>query len=211
VLWVRVWFSTPGALTVHLLTDTHLGVPDGTDQVTPFVHTANQTANWDTIDFQSYGVILSENFMFAGQWTSNVPQIWGDGGGSGHFWRDNGVGWFIYTAMDPLIRATIETNTGVQIELPPVPMEDGFRLTGVYPNPWNSEARVRIRITRPQEVQLQLVNLCGQRVSSLWEGSIPAGVHDIRVTGDQIASGMYFITAIGTGGEAASVPCVIIK
>jgi hypothetical protein len=211
VLWVRVWYSTPGSYQVHLLTNTHLGMSDGDDQVTPFSYNATQTADWDTIDFQPYQVTLSEDFLFGGRWSSTVPQIWGDGSGSGHFWRDNGVGWFIYTAMDPLIRATIETNTGVQIELPPTPVEGDFLISGVYPNPWNSEARVRIEIARPQEVSLGVYDLCGRRVKTLWQGVLSTGHHDIRLHGEKLATGTYFITGVGALGESSATRCVIIR
>jgi hypothetical protein len=211
LLSVRIWFSTPGAFEIHVLTDTHIGFHDGYDQVIPFVYNALQVDDWDTVDFQWDNIILSEDFVFAGQWTSDVPKIWGDGSGTGHFWRDNGLGWFEYFAMDPLIRATIETNTGVQMELPPAALADGFRLDSVYPNPWNSEARVRIQIQRPQNVSLQLIDLAGRRVAALWEGSMSAGIHDIRVDGNNLASGIYFLTAHGSMGGTASARCILIK
>ena len=211
LLSVRIWFSTPGAFEIHMLTETHIGYHDGVDQVTPFPYVALQVDDWDTVDFQWDNIILSEDFVFTGQWSSDVPKIWGDGSGSGHFWRDNGLGWFQYYAMDPLIRATIETNTGVQIELPPAALANGFRLDSVYPNPWNSEAWVRIQIQRPQNVNLQLVDLTGRRVAALWEGAMSAGIHDIRVDGNNLASGIYFLTAQGSFGGSASSRCVLIK
>jgi hypothetical protein len=218
VLWVRVWFSTPGTFTAHLLTGAHVGIHDGVDQVTPFSFQATQTVTWDTIDFRSNNVVLSEDFLFAGQWTSVVPQIWGDGAGSGHFWRDNGVGWFEYNAMDPLIRATIETNTGVQIELPPTLIPEGFRLTGVYPNPWNSQTQIILSIPHPELVRIDLWNLCGQRVRTLWEGSMPVGIQRIPLVrkdsygdGNNLVSGIYFITACGQDGRKSTIRCILIK
>jgi len=211
LLSVRIWFATPGTFEVHVLTGTHLGSPDGIDQVTPFSFSATETATWDTVDFQPHQIILSEDFVFAGQWTADVPQIWGDGSGSGHFWRDNGLGWFEYFAMDPLIRATIEANTGVQIELPPTPLADGFRLDGVYPNPWNSEAWVRIQIGQPQHVSLQLFDLTGRRIMTLWGGPITAGIHDIKIDGSSLTSGVYFFTAQNASGVAQTSRCVLIK
>jgi len=211
VLWVRVWFSTPGTFTAHLLTETHLSNPDGVEQVIPFSFQATQTATWDTIDFQDYNVMLSEDFMYAGQWTSTVPQIWGDGYGSGHFWRDNGVGWFVYSAMDPLIRATIETNAGVQIELPPLSSVEDFRLINVYPNPWNSEAKVTIQINTPQHIRFDLWNVCGQRVTTLWEGTMPIGTHSVFINGSDLSSGSYFIAAFGAGNRNSNIRCMLIK
>jgi len=211
LLSVRIWFTTPGTFEVHVLTGTHLGAHDGIDQVTPFSFAATETATWDTIDFHEHSIVLQEDFVFAGQWTSEVPQIWGDGSGSGHFWRDNGLGWFEYFAMDPLIRATIEANTGVQIELPPTPLADGYRLDSVYPNPWNSEAWVRIEIGQPQHVSLQLFDLTGRRVKAFWEGPMAAGIHDIRIDGNSLASGMYFFTAQGADGMVQTSRCVLIK
>ena len=211
ILWVRVWFSTPGTFTAHLLTETHLGNPDGVNQVTPFSFQATQTATWDTIDFRTYNVVLSEDFMFAGQWTSAVPQIWGDGSGSGHFWRDNGVGWFEYMAMDPLIRATIETNAGVQIELPPVSAVNNFQLINVYPNPWNSEAKVIIQIDVPQHIRFDLWNVCGQRVLTLWQGTMSPGTHSVFIDGNNLTSGSYFISAYGENERISTIPCILIK
>jgi hypothetical protein len=211
VLLVRVWFSTPGSFTVHLLTGTELGQHNGVDEITPFTLNANQTAHWDTIDFRSYNVVLSEDFMFAGQWISTVPQIWGDGSGSGHFWRDNGVGWFEYTAMDPLIRATIETNAGVQIELSPVPTANDFRLINVYPNPWNSEAKASIQINIPQHIRFDLWNVCGQQVTTLWQGTMSPGIHSVFIDGSNLTSGTYFITAFGEGNRISTIPCILIK
>ena len=186
VLWVRIWFSTPGTFEAHLLTNTTLGSSNGDDQVTPFSYQATEIADWDTIDFQLHNIILSEDFMFAGQWLSSVPRIFCDGAGSGHFWRDYGLGWQINYTMDPLIRATIETNTGVQIELPPVPLTNGFQLSNIYPNPWNSEARFELQITTPQQLRLDLIDICGRRVQSLLQGTMNTGIYNLTLQGDHL-------------------------
>ena len=211
VLWVRIWFSTPGTFEAHLLTNTTLGSSNGDDQVTPFSYQATEIADWDTIDFQSHNVILSEDFMFAGQWLSSVPRIFCDGAGSGHFWRDYGLGWQINYTMDPLIRATIETNTGVQIELPPVPLTNGFQLSNIYPNPWNSEARFELQITTPQQLRLDLIDICGRRVQSLLQGTMNTGIYNLTLQGNHLSSGTYWITAQTPNSVTTSLPTVLIK
>lgn len=211
VLYVRIWFSTPGTFQAHLLTSTTLGASNGDDEVTPFSYNATEIANWDTIDFSSYNIVLSEDFMFAGLWQSVVPRIWCDGSGSGHFWRDNGLGWITLNTMDPLIRATIETNTGVQIELPPTPLIDGFQLSEIYPNPWNSEARIQLQITTPQQLRLDLIDILGRRVQSIFQGTMNTGIYNLTLRSDQLSSGTYWITAQTPNGIITSRPTVLIK
>ena len=62
-----------------------------------------------------------------------------------------------------------------------------------YPNPFNPSTTLRFSLPEQTEVQVQVYNVLGQRVSTLINNETrQAGVHTVTFDGSQRASGMYF-------------------
>ena len=61
-----------------------------------------------------------------------------------------------------------------------------------YPNPFNPSTTVEFSLLESGNVRLDMYNLLGQKVSSLWDGWMSKGIHSIRLDGSYLASGTYF-------------------
>ncbi|MGA9117428.1 MAG: FlgD immunoglobulin-like domain containing protein [Bacteroidota bacterium] len=82
--------------------------------------------------------------------------------------------------------------------------EGSFRILGNYPNPFNPSTRVVLNIPRHGSIRIRVFNAIGERVATLLEGVMEAGIrevtwHGLTENGEAASAGTYFI-------EAASRP-----
>jgi hypothetical protein len=68
-----------------------------------------------------------------------------------------------------------------------------YSLAPVYPNPFNATATISFGIPHASRVRLDVYNLLGQRVAELANGDLPAGMHRIQWTPDNLSSGVYLL------------------
>jgi alpha-tubulin suppressor-like RCC1 family protein len=86
-----------------------------------------------------------------------------------------------------------------------------------YPNPFNPQTRITVQAMDDGEVSLDVVDMRGRRVRSLWRGNLAAG--DTRSivwdgtdrTGRAMSSGTYFLRAIGPAGHAAVRKVALVR
>ncbi|UCF62717.1 MAG: 5'-nucleotidase C-terminal domain-containing protein [bacterium] len=67
-----------------------------------------------------------------------------------------------------------------------------------YPNPFNPETTIPIRLPSRSEAELLVYNCLGQKIYALHEGILPAGYHEfhwqsVDDRGCQVGSGIYFV------------------
>ncbi|MCK9331345.1 MAG: T9SS type A sorting domain-containing protein [Candidatus Cloacimonetes bacterium] len=67
----------------------------------------------------------------------------------------------------------------------------------VYPNPFNPQTTISFSITEKSPVTIEIYNIKGQKVNSLFDGVLPKGNHFMRWNGTDennqtVSSGMYF-------------------
>lgn len=67
-----------------------------------------------------------------------------------------------------------------------------FVLEQNYPNPFNPSTEIRFRLLQPEHVKLVVVNVLGQEVATLIDGSIPVGNHTVKLDATNLPSGIYF-------------------
>jgi hypothetical protein len=79
------------------------------------------------------------------------------------------------------------------------PMPSRFEITSVAPNPFNAMSRTRVALPEAGHLTVYIVNLLGQRVATLKDGTYPAGEIDLVVNANHLASGQYFIVATHNG------------
>jgi subtilisin family serine protease len=76
---------------------------------------------------------------------------------------------------------------------------------GVWPNPFQGRAWVRLALGRRTEVALDLVDVSGRRVRRLWAGPLDAGEYRYTLldagSRQPLASGIYFLRLAWPGGE----------
>ena len=73
---------------------------------------------------------------------------------------------------------------------------DNFILYPNYPNPFNSGTTIEFYLPKTAEIKIEIYNLLGQKVRTLWNGRHPAGQYQLRWDGTdemgrEVASGVY--------------------
>jgi hypothetical protein len=93
-------------------------------------------------------------------------------------------------------------------------LPDEIDLGANYPNPFNASTSIPIFLERASEIEVNVVNTLGQRVTQLLSGRIAAGQHILRWDGmseeHPVSSGLYFYEII-TDGHRLQRPMVLLK
>lgn len=72
-----------------------------------------------------------------------------------------------------------------------------FKLSSVYPNPFNPAATVNLTMVRAEEVTVTVYNALGHEVARLHEGALQTGTHQFTFEAAGLPSGTYLIRAKG--------------
>jgi serine protease AprX len=70
-----------------------------------------------------------------------------------------------------------------------------FQLSPPYPNPFNSSVRIEMTAETLMPVTLEVYNVLGRRVATLFQGQLSEGIHQITWNAEQVSSGRYWIKA----------------
>ena len=103
---------------------------------------------------------------------------------------------------------TITEPTGISDDNNPVPKD--FGLVGNYPNPFNASTIIKLQLATPGHVTLEIFNMLGQKVETLFDGQMKAGENDVVWNGGSVASGIYFYRATA-GNKVETRKMVLIK
>jgi hypothetical protein len=71
-----------------------------------------------------------------------------------------------------------------------IPIE--FGLSQNYPNPFNPATTIQLALPARSKVKLKIHNLLGETLLTLLEKEMPAGIHNIKMNGKNLNSGVYF-------------------
>jgi hypothetical protein len=83
-----------------------------------------------------------------------------------------------------------------------VPTEGAYDLTPPAPNPFRRTTTMRLTVKKQQPVRATLYNTLGQRVATVLDETLGANRPvDLRVSGDGLASGVYFLRVRGNEFE----------
>jgi hypothetical protein len=85
-----------------------------------------------------------------------------------------------------------------------------FTLSDAYPNPFNSETTISFSLAKSADLELSVYNLLGRRVAVLAEGFFAAGEHAVRLTGDNLPTGLYLVE-LSSAGVAVSRRVLLLK
>jgi hypothetical protein len=61
-----------------------------------------------------------------------------------------------------------------------------------FPNPFNSSTIIKYQIPKDEKVRLNLYNVLGEKMLTLFEGEQEAGKHQVSLSSDELPSGNYF-------------------
>jgi hypothetical protein len=101
------------------------------------------------------------------------------------------------TDMGVYAAFTTELLTDVKDEEQGSAIPDKFELKQNYPNPFNPVTQISFSLPKAANVKLEIYNLLGQKVATLFDGQLPAGNHQIiwdgkNLKGELVSSGIYF-------------------
>ncbi|MBN2355727.1 alpha/beta hydrolase fold domain-containing protein [candidate division KSB1 bacterium] len=88
--------------------------------------------------------------------------------------------------------------------------QDGYRLLGNYPNPFNSCTRIAFYLVQPGRAFLEVFNLRGERVAVLLDGHFNAGGYEIPFEADHLTSGVYFYRLMA-GGRVETQALMLLR
>lgn len=100
-----------------------------------------------------------------------------------------------------------ESNTSI---LPEQDIPVTAELLPPYPNPFNPEANITFRLSEMGNVRLELFDLSGRMVQSVFQGRVSAGKWSYSLSGEGLGSGVYMIRLTHPGG-VLSRPVTLIK
>ncbi|RKZ35128.1 hypothetical protein DRQ33_00420, partial [bacterium] len=100
--------------------------------------------------------------------------------------------WDLITASDDIAHDIYlyHRETGIEEENRKVP--ERVKILGAHPNPFNANTTIHFYIPTNGDATLEIVDVLGQKVSTLFEGSISAGRYVAIWSAENCASGVYF-------------------
>ncbi|WP_240644780.1 T9SS type A sorting domain-containing protein [Cyclonatronum proteinivorum] len=79
-----------------------------------------------------------------------------------------------------------------------------------YPNPFNPTTLIRFELPASEEVRLEVFNVQGQRVATLVNGTVQAGVHNVSFDASSLSSGVY-LYRLQAGNQVLTRKMTLIK
>lgn len=107
------------------------------------------------------------------------------------------------------IQLAQQTSTPTAIQKTPQ-MPNGYKLDQNYPNPFNPTTNIKFQIPKASHVKLTVYNILGQRVATLVDNQLSAGIHMVQFHADKLASGVYFYR-LRAGNFVASKKLLLLK
>jgi len=113
------------------------------------------------------------------------------------------ITWWVIAVSDTLSTECNERFTFL-LELVSVKEDHGvsvtdFSLYPVYPNPFNSTAKITYNLPYGSYVSLSLFDLSGREAKTVARCHLPSGTHTTILNSDNLVTGMYFIQLAASG------------
>ena len=95
------------------------------------------------------------------------------------------------TTRDYIYTTTLVVEEGSAVS-PQITMPLNPQVLSNYPNPFNPITTLTFSLNQPAPISLNLYDVTGRQVMSLYQGNISAGYHQFTIDGSTLASGIYF-------------------
>ena len=115
---------------------------------------------------------------------------------------------FVYVAAEDCMVILKITSTG--LEKAGVVLPNALSLLQNYPNPFNPSTTIRYTLPAQSDVRIEIYNILGQRVATLFDGNNQAGYHTVTWHANDFPSGVYF-ARLETGKRSENIKMVLIK
>lgn len=81
------------------------------------------------------------------------------------------------------------SGTDIDDEVTDIPSR--FDLKQNYPNPFNPSTQIKFSVAEQSNVTLEVFNIVGQKVATLVDGNMSAGIHEVKFDAGDLPSGTY--------------------
>ena len=95
--------------------------------------------------------------------------------------------------------------TSTRTEIP-----DKYMITQNYPNPFNPTTQIKFGLPEAKQVKLQIFDILGNLVTTLVDGPMEAGYHNVNWNASGYASGVYFYR-ISSGNFIKTMKLMLLK
>jgi len=79
-----------------------------------------------------------------------------------------------------------------------------------YPNPFSSDCRIRFSLPQPEDVQIDLYDIAGHKISTVAKRQYDSGEHEVSLSGENLSNGIY-ICRINAGTYSEVIKLAMIK
>jgi hypothetical protein len=182
-------------------------VPVELTSFTASVNESDVTLNWATAtETNNQGFEIERN---SGTGFENIGYVAGFGTSSethNYTFVDNSLneGTYTYRLKQIDLDGSFEYSDVVEVD---VTAPDVFALEQNYPNPFNPSTQIDFSLAADSRVTLNVYSLLGEKVATLVNSNLTAGVHQINFDASNLNSGVYFyrIQAVGNGVDFVQV------
>ncbi|MEP7127595.1 MAG: T9SS type A sorting domain-containing protein [Chitinophagales bacterium] len=81
----------------------------------------------------------------------------------------------------------------------------------IYPNPFSSSTTISFSVYQDSQIQIELLDIAGRKLSTLFNENVAAGNHEFNFDRDQLSSGIYFIKFLFDGPDKSGQDEVMMK
>jgi hypothetical protein len=85
-----------------------------------------------------------------------------------------------------------------------------FIMLGNYPNPFNASTIIKLQLPEAGKVRVEVFNLLGQKIETIFDGTMSAGQNEVIWDNKTAASGIYFYR-ISSGDRVATQKMTLLK
>jgi len=120
------------------------------------------------------------------------------------------------TLQAEVVEAQLVTITNIDatlasgVEEGQVTARSGMTLNALYPNPANGQASISFTTTKPGRVALDIFNVSGERVMSLYNATMESGEHTLPFSAAGLAPGAYYYR-LQSNGEALTKAFTVVR
>ena len=97
---------------------------------------------------------------------------------------------FTTTGKFEIMEMTIGTLAGELFNVTVNLIADNFNLGKIYPNPFNPTTSFDLSVPEEGFVSIQVYNVLGQLVTTIYEGNLNASIHSFNWNADNVSSGL---------------------
>jgi len=90
-------------------------------------------------------------------------------------------------------------------------LPEDFKISRVYPNPFNASVSVEVEINRSRDLNFRFFNSAGQTVLESKQMGLPNGEHTFSFNLKHLSSGIYFVQLESMGVSSRVEKILLIK